>query len=232
MSVSLVTGASSGIGLKIAETLASVGHQVIAVDINPADSLIEGVHYIRTDLSTEAGIEQLMLALSSQGINEINNLIHCAAVGQWSSLAETARTDWERIIRINLFGTIGITQAVAPLIANRGSVVLFASGTVFKGPKKLFAYVASKGGVIAFARSLSEELGEREITVNVICPGITDTPMIRPMAHTEEANVATRSIKRRAVPEDIVGSVLFLISKHSRFVTGQTLCVDGGSVKH
>jgi NAD(P)-dependent dehydrogenase (short-subunit alcohol dehydrogenase family) len=111
-------------------------------------------------------------------------------------------------------------------------IVLFASGTVFKGPRNLFAYVASKAGVIGFARCLAEELGEDGITVNVVSPGITATPMIADMAHTEEANIAGRAIKRRAVPDDLVGPVRFLLSEGAAFVTGQTLCVDGGSVKH
>lgn len=114
-----------------------------------------------------------------------------------------------------------------------GRIVLFASGTVFKGPRNVFAYAASKAGGIGFARCLASELGDEGITVNdVVAPGITATPMGERMAETEEANLATRAIRRRAVPEDVVGSARFLLSNGAAFVTGQTLCVDGGSVEH
>jgi NAD(P)-dependent dehydrogenase (short-subunit alcohol dehydrogenase family) len=232
MAISIVTGASSGIGRAVAARLVQLGHRVIGLDIVPPDEVLAGVEYVETDLSTESGLEAVLAALESLNITQINSIVHCAGIGQFSRLHETERAQWERILRVNLFGTIGLAQVLSPKVVDGGSIVFFGSGTVYKGPKELFAYVASKGGVIAFARSLAEELGERSITVNVVSPGITETPMIATMAHTVDANVATRSIKRKAIPEDIVGTVLYLISNHSRFVTGQAISVDGGSTKH
>jgi NAD(P)-dependent dehydrogenase (short-subunit alcohol dehydrogenase family) len=193
---------------------------------------LPGVHYIRADIATEAGIEILREGLLSGGFSTVDHLVHCAAVLQYSPFRDTPRSDWERVIRTNLEGTIGVAQLIVPLMARGGRIVLFASGTVFKGPKNLFAYVASKAGVIGFARCLAEELGDDGITVNVVSPGITATSMIKDIAHTEQANIASRAIRRRAYPSDLVGPVLFLLSDDAGFITGQTLCVDGGSVKH
>lgn len=228
MTVTVVTGAAGGIGSAVAGHLAELGHRIIGVDVVATDS--DGDR-IAADLSCKDGISDLRTGLARLGVTAIDHLIHCAAVGQWSSLEETTREDWERIIRINLFGAIGITQEIAPNIEAGGSVILFGSGTVFKGPANMSAYVASKAGVIGFARSMAAELGDRGITVNVVCPGYTETAMVEQIAHTREANIATRAIKRDAVPADIVGTVEFLVSPQSRFLTGQAITVDGGSVR-
>ncbi len=229
MTTTIITGGASGIGRAVVDELRDDGHRTIVIDLAepPADGFTD--LYIRADLSTPEGISTVLESLAGQ---EIDNLVHCAAMGQWSSFRDTPREAWERILRTNLEGTIAITQAVVPLMPRGSRIVLFASGTVFKGARNLFAYVASKAGVIGFARCLADELGDDEITVNVVSPGITATPMITDMAHTEENNIASRSIKRRAYPEDIVGPVKFLLGPGAAFVTGQTICVDGGSVKN
>lgn len=228
MRQSVVTGVASGIGRAVAEALRDDGHHVIGVDLAERPDDLD-VEYVQADISTDAGALAVATAVETNGVRD---LVHCAAIGQWSSFRDTPREQWERILRTNLEGTIGLTQALLPTFQPGGRIVLFASGTVFKGPRNLFAYVASKAGVIGFARCLADELGDDRITVNVVSPGMTATPMIRDMAHTEEANIASRSLKRRAVPGDLVGPVRFLLSDAAEFVTGQTLCVDGGSVKH
>lgn len=232
MIVSIVTGVAGGIGGAVARRFLELGHRVVGVDLVAPDDVPAGLEVVEADLGTEDGVALVAASLDDLGIETVTNLVHCAAVGQFSRIDETPRADWERILRINLFSTIGLAQTVGPRVADEGSVVFFGSGTVYKGPKELFAYVASKGGVIAFARCLADELGERGVTVNVVCPGITETGMIADMAHTVDANVASRAIKRKAYPEDIVGAVEFLVSDQSRFVTGQSISVDGGSTKH
>lgn len=229
MTTTIITGGASGIGRAVADELRADGHRTIIIDVAPPSADDPADLYIQADLGTRDGIAAISKELGNQ---PIDNLVHCAAVGQWSPFRETEREVWERILRINLEGTIAVTQEVVPLMPKGSRIVFFASGTVFKGPKNVFAYVASKAGVIGFARCLADELGDEEITVNVISPGITATPMIANMAHTEEANIASRSLKRRAYPEDIVGPVKFLLSPAAAFVTGQTICVDGGSVKN
>lgn len=232
VTTSVVTGGASGIGAAVVSALAADGNRCIVLDLNIPDERVDGVEYLKADLAAPDSIETVQSLLTSVQVNHVDHLVHCAAVGQWSPFKETSRADWERVLRVNLDGTIALTQAIVPLMPRGGRIVLFASGTVFKGPRNVFAYVASKAGVIGFARCLADELGDDEITVNVISPGLTDTPMIAPMAHTTDHNIASRSIRRRAVPDDLVGPVKFLLSPAAAFVTGQTLCVDGGSVKH
>jgi NAD(P)-dependent dehydrogenase (short-subunit alcohol dehydrogenase family) len=231
MAVTIVTGGCSGIGAEITASLAGEGTRCVAVDINRPMAPLPAVDYIQADISSLEGIDALVVGLADLSVGHVDALVHCAAVTCYAPFRSTDRATWERVLRINLHGTIAITQAVVPLMGRGGRIVLFASGTVFKGPRNLSAYVASKAGVIGFARCLAEELGEDNITVNVVSPGITATPMMTPLAHTEQANIAGRALKRREHPADLVGPVRFLLSPEAAFITGQTLCVDGGSVK-
>ncbi|MQA04916.1 MAG: SDR family oxidoreductase [Streptosporangiales bacterium] len=229
MTVAVVTGGARGIGAAIVEALRADGTRCVVADVQRPDVPLDGVDYVECDLATAAGVEVL---LDELGVAQVDQLVHCAAVLHYAPFLETSRTEWERVLQVDLHAAIAVTQAVVPLMTDGGRIVFFASGTVFKGPQNMFAYVAAKAGVIGFARCLATELGDRGINVHVVSPGLTATPMVESMAHTEEANIATRAIKRRAYPDDIVGPVRFLLSDDARFVTGQTLCVDGGSVLH
>ncbi|MEH0060051.1 SDR family NAD(P)-dependent oxidoreductase [Auritidibacter ignavus] len=224
---SIVTGGASGIGYAVAKALIADGHKVIVVDQVPPPTNLD-TEYFQADIGIPSDIGNFAATIRGR---EIHDLVHCAAVGQWSLFTETSPEDWSRILRVNLEGTAGIVREVLPSMQHGGRIVLFASGTVFKGVAGMTAYTASKAGVIGFARSLSHEVGEKEITVNVVSPGITRTPMIEEIKHTEAANIATRAIKRSAVPEDLIGPVRFLLSDAASFITGQTMAVDGGSVK-
>jgi 3-oxoacyl-[acyl-carrier protein] reductase len=232
VTTALITGGSSGIGAAVTESLRTDGTTCVVADLQPPRNPLDGVDYVRADIGTAEGVQSLVDHLAAAGVSRIDHLVHCAGVVHRSPFRETSRAAWEHVLRVNLDGAIGVSQAIVPLMPRGGRIVLFASGTVFKGPRDLFAYVAAKAGVIGFARCLASELGEDEITVNVVSPGLTATPMADVLADTEAANIAGRAIQRRAVPDDIVGPVRFLLSEQARFVTGQTLCVDGGSVKH
>jgi NAD(P)-dependent dehydrogenase (short-subunit alcohol dehydrogenase family) len=144
--------------------------------------------------------------------------------------------EWRRVIDVNLHGVFLVTKAIFPLIRTGGSgrIINMGSSSFFAGTPQASHYVASKGGVIGFTRSLASELGPHGITVNVVTPGLTMTENVRRRTAPEliELRRRQRPLARDQVAEDIVGTVLFLASSDAEFVTGQTINVDGGTLKH
>lgn len=231
MKTAIITGGLGGIGAAIARRLAEQNVACLVTDLGEGANENGSMFYHRADISDEASLSTLVRASQSRFPDGIDYIIHCAAQVHYSTILQTDRATWLKVIQTNLIATIDLIAKLSPLIRQGGRVVLFGSGTVFKGPKEMFAYVASKAGVVGFAKCLADELGSREICVNVISPGMTQTPMIKDFAGIEDANIATRAIKRSAYVDDIVGPVMFLLSDDAKFVTGQTICVDGGSVR-
>ena len=136
---------------------------------------------------------------------------------------------------VNVRGSFECTKAVAPvMIKNRkGKIINIASGTVFKGSPGFVHYVSSKGAVVAMTRCLARELGAHNICVNAIAPGLTmsEGVVANPtLGEGAEANRMTRALQREEVPADLIGTLLFLASDDSAFITGQTIVVDGGSM--
>jgi NAD(P)-dependent dehydrogenase (short-subunit alcohol dehydrogenase family) len=139
---------------------------------------------------------------------------------------------------VNVRGSFECVKAVLPAMRRQryGKIVNIASGTVFKGTPMLLHYVTSKGAIIAFTRSIARECGDDGIRCNCLAPGLTMSESVRGNPAWAEAivkaNVASRCIKREAEPEDLLGSLVFLMAGESDFMTGQTIVVDGGSVTH
>lgn len=243
--VAIVTGAAQGLGAAFAEALAAAGAKVVVVDRDdpaPTCARIEAaggtVLGRRLDVTDAAAIRAVVaeLVVLWGGIDILVNNAALSAALSLTPLTEIASADWDRVMAVNARGPFEMTRAVVAPMRERGggAIVNIASGTAVKGTPGLLHYVASKGAVIAMTRACARELGGDNIRVNCIAPGLTLTEGTLANASWTPAvmlaNVESRALKRAAVPDDIVGAMMFLASPESAFVTGQTLAVDGGSV--
>jgi NAD(P)-dependent dehydrogenase (short-subunit alcohol dehydrogenase family) len=245
--VAIVTGGGSSIGLAVARRLASEGASIVIADVANAEAVAEELgeegHQafgVKTDVSSEDDVEH-MTAKTIERFGKVDILINNAAISksiEMTPFEKLSVAEWRKLLEVNTIGTFICCRAVAPHMRARkyGRIVNFSSGTAFKGTPFMLHYVASKGAIISMTRSLARELGPDHITINAVSPGYIlsagsrENPAfmekVRPIA------VATRSLPRDGFEEDLLGSISFLASDESAFVTGQILAVDGGSVYH
>jgi len=243
--VAIVTGGGLGIGRAYALGLAAEGARVVVADIADPLPAVKEVEArggqalgVPCDVSREDDTQDLARkALDRFG--RIDVLVNNAAV--YGTLArrsflEIPVEEWDRVMAVNLRGLFLCARAVVPSMRARGggSVINIASSTFFKGVADFLHYTTSKGGVVGFTRSLARELGDSGIRVNAIAPGFTLSGQNERNISEDQkaANVRTRMLKRAQVPADLVGTVVYLASDDSAFVTGQTILVDGGSAVH
>ena len=247
--VLIVTGGAHGIGLAYCEGLAAEGARVVVADIDGQGaeavvaSLGESGHdglAVATDVSQPESTDA-MARLTMERFGRIDGLINNAAIYQRPAVTrgpfeEIPVEEWDRLMGVNLRGVFLCCRAVVPHMKEQGSgkIVNISSGTVFNGSTQMLHYVTSKAGVIGLTRSLARELGDYNINVNAIAPGLTvsmddedEDKLLR-----FETRMQARSLKRLEGPQDLVGAVLFLCSSDSDFMTGQTMVVDGGAQMH
>jgi NAD(P)-dependent dehydrogenase (short-subunit alcohol dehydrogenase family) len=149
---------------------------------------------------------------------------------------EISSNEWMKVMQVNTLGPFLCAKAAVPSMRERGGgrIVNMASTVALKGVPGWLHYVSSKGAVIAFTRALARELGQSGITVNSIAPGFTlSDGILKSKVHEligENARIGGRSIQRDQVPDDLVGTLLYLVGEGASFVTGQTIVVDGGSI--
>jgi NAD(P)-dependent dehydrogenase (short-subunit alcohol dehydrogenase family) len=152
-------------------------------------------------------------------------------------LDQITREQWDLALSVNVRGVYECVKAVLPAMRHQGygKIINITSGTVFKGATGMLHYVASKGAVLAMTRSMAHELGGDGIRCNSIAPGLVMTDAIAARTgvdHIKQTMINTRALKRPELPDDLIGTLLYLASADSDFVTGQTVVVDGGSVMH
>jgi 2-hydroxycyclohexanecarboxyl-CoA dehydrogenase len=241
--VSLVTGAGRGIGAAIAERLAARGSAVAVCDLDAvaaakvAARLTEqhGVPAlaVATDIADSASVRAAVARVVAE-VGPVDVLVNNAAVDVVERFVDSREETWDRIIAVNLRGTITMTRAVLDLMIERerGRIIHIASDAGRVGSSGEVVYSATKGGVIAFGKALAREVARHGITVNSVCPGPTDTALLGQVAEYSQKMVDATAraipLRRIAEPADIAGVVAFLASDDAAYMTGQTLSVSGG----
>jgi NAD(P)-dependent dehydrogenase (short-subunit alcohol dehydrogenase family) len=243
--VAVVTGAAAGIGQAYARRLAQDGAAIVIADAKDGNETVALVRAaggsalaVRCDVSQPAEVTALAQAVQAQ-FGRCDILVNNAGIYPTRMFDEMTFEDWRHLMAINLDAQFLTIKAFAPGMRQRrwGRIVNMASDTFHSNLTGFAHYIASKGGVIGLTRALASEFGEDGVTVNAIAPGLTRTPGTigrrkRPgvAADADEfAQAASRqSIKRGLVPDDLVGTLSFLVSDDAAMITGQTIIVNGG----
>ena len=236
--VVIVTGAGGGLGKAFANAFAAEGAKVAIADINleaaeQTAKEISGSIAIKVDVTSEASVKA-MAEKVVEHFGRIDVLVNNAAIYagiQRKPFYELSEKEWDLVMNVNLKGTWMASKAVFPFMKEQGGgkIINISSATVMSGSPQWSHYVASKGGVIGLTRSMAREIGDFNINVNNIAPGFTLTEAsLSLMDNAKEYGVQRGAIKRGSNADDIVGTALYLASKASDFVTGQTIVVDGG----
>ena len=240
----VITGAGRGIGAVMAKRMAQEGANVVVTDVLDTKATVEAITAaggsaigmsvdVTSDENLAAVVETTEKTFGSLDIL-VNNASIFAAL-QPKPFMQIDNDEFDKVMTVNARGVHQATRAVVPamLRAGGGKIVNIASGTFYYGPPGLSHYTASKGAVIALTRCHGRELGDKNIQVNAIAPGLTESEALQGNTGFDPARAPTvqsRSIKREMLPEDLLGSLMYLITTDSDFVTGQTLNVDGGKV--
>ena len=243
----IVTGGGKGIGKVYAQEFARAGARVVAADIDgkAAEDVARDIVAnnleaiaITTDVS-DADSANAMAQAAVERFGTIDVLINNASlmsVLPRRSWLEIPIEEWDRVMAVNLRGLFLCARAVFPAMKERGrgKIVNISSSRVWDGTPNRLHYTTSKAGVIGFTRALARELGEFGIMVNAVTPGMTlsETQVATTSNNYVATRAAGRALSRDQYPEDLVGTVMFLASTASDFITGQTINVDGGKAMH
>jgi NAD(P)-dependent dehydrogenase (short-subunit alcohol dehydrogenase family) len=235
----LITGGARGLGRSFCEAAVSAGAEVfiadILEDVGIRTAAEIGSPFVTLDLRNPKSITNCIQAVIKK-FGGLDGLVNCGAIATGVGGLNMNEIDvgtWDKVMEINVRGTWLMCKAAVPYLAkNKNSKIInIASDTAMWGAPKLMAYVASKGAIISMSRSMSRELGDNNIAVNCIAPGLTIVEATEYVpADRKNQYIEGRSIKREQLPEDITGTVLFLLSDAANFVTGQCLVVNGGFV--
>src|SRR6478735_3437873 len=233
--VSIVTGAGRGIGRGIAEKFASEGAIVVVTDVDEQSAVTTAKELggagvdrhvgLRVDVTDRESVAAMVATVSEQ-FGRIDVLVNNAGWDKVGPFVDSNEADWDRVVAINLYGVFNTSKAVLPIMAERGSgaVVNLGSDAGRVGSSGEAVYSAAKGGVIAFTKSMARELARKQVRVNVICPGPSDTQLFAEFAgdndKLREALTKAIPLRRLGQPGDDAGAVAYFASDDSTYVTG------------
>lgn len=241
--LALVTGASSGIGVAVARRLQKDGHRVAGLDIAEPPGLLpdgngtnDGVFSAfavgdLTDLpQTTASLERLFAQAGPPAV-----LVHCAGWTPYGRFLDSSHEVDERILAVNLAGMLTVVRPVLSRMveAAAGRIVLVSSDAARIGVYGEAVYAGAKAAQIAFAKSVAIEVARSGVTINVVCPGTTDTPLLHRMFTEDQIEKRQRAnpMRRIASADDVANAVTFFTQPDSNYITGQTLSVNGGMTR-
>ncbi|MEA0552740.1 SDR family NAD(P)-dependent oxidoreductase [Lysinibacillus irui] len=245
--VAVITGGASGIGLATAKLLSELGTKTVILDIDQQKgedtekNLKEAgldVEFLKCDVTNTQDCQNVADSIQKR-YGKVDVLFNNAGIIRRKTVVDLDEADWDAVINVSLKGVYLLSKYLIPLMRdNGGSIINTGSGWGIKGGDKAASYCAAKAGVVNLTKAMAIDHGPENIRVNCICPGDTDTPLLRGEAkqlNIDESSflrssAVDRPLARLGTPEDIAKGVLFLASNLSAWVTGTTLTVDGGGL--
>jgi len=235
----VVTGGAGGIGGAIARHLAQAGFSVAVCDLDGKAAAevaaeLPGRHAgFTVDVADSASVADAVTAIEAD-LGEISVLVNNAGIDKIEKFTESTEETWRKVVSVNYLGTVIVTRAVLDGMTARGygRIINISSDAGRVGSSGEVVYSGTKGAVIAFGKALAREVATKGVTVNAVCPGPTDTPLLKQVSDRSQGlfDAMARAVpmKRIGTPDDVAPAVVFFASDGAAFITGQTLSVSGG----
>ncbi|HJQ05796.1 MAG TPA: SDR family oxidoreductase [Nocardioides sp.] len=225
MQGAVVIGGASGIGAATARVLRAAGHEVVVADLPGTGADVD------VDVTDEASVEALFegVVASSGGFRGV---VNCAGVSTLSRVVNHDATEWRRIVEVCLAGAFLVLKHAGRRVADGGSLVSLSSLNARQPGTGLAAYCAAKAGLVALTEVTALELGARGVRVNAVAPGLVVTPLTAPamdIPGVRDDYLENTALGRSGEPEEIAEAIAFLLSDRSRWITGETLDINGGA---